>query len=188
MGERAENHLLYLLQNYGINPADIFHNLYIEKPNKQFSQIDVVVLTDVGIIVFEVKNYSGWIFGNGNNTDWTKTLAYGKKKYRFYNPLKQNISHIQSLRNKLWQFKVLPFYSVIVFDGDCVLKKIKCVPQTAYVLKISEVQNVLNTIIKSNPSINYNREAVRESLMPSTDADSTIRERHIQNINDILKK
>ena len=28
------------------------------------TQVDVVVATKKGIIVFEIKDYSGWIFGN----------------------------------------------------------------------------------------------------------------------------
>lgn len=58
------------------------------------SQIDVVVATNVGIIVFEVKDYSGWIYGNGNQQKWTQVLSHGREKYRFYNPILQNRSHI----------------------------------------------------------------------------------------------
>jgi len=36
--------------------------LYIRKHNGDFAQIDLVVATKVGIIVFEVKDYRGWIF------------------------------------------------------------------------------------------------------------------------------
>ncbi len=63
----------------GIQEEDIFYNLYVEKSNGQFSQIDLVILTKVGVIVIEVKNYSGWIYGNGNQRQWTQVLAYGKK-------------------------------------------------------------------------------------------------------------
>ena len=65
-----------------------------KKDNDEFSQIDLVLVTSEGIIVIEVKDYSGWIYGSGNNTNWTKVLSYGKKKYKFYNPIKQNNNHI----------------------------------------------------------------------------------------------
>lgn len=41
-----------------------------------------------GIIVIEVKDFSGWIFGNGNYFYWIKVLVYGEKKFRFYNFIK----------------------------------------------------------------------------------------------------
>lgn len=101
--------------NYGIHPQTIFHNLYLRKSNGRFSQIDLVVPTKVGILVFEVKDYSGWIFGNGRHNQWTQVLAYGEEKYRFYNPVMQNNNYIAELRKQLGQGDDFPFYSIIVF-------------------------------------------------------------------------
>lgn len=78
--------ILSLLKE-GINPKAIFHDLYIQKTNGEYTQIDVAVATKAGIIVFEVKDYSGWIFGNGHQRYWTQILAYGEEKHRFYNPV-----------------------------------------------------------------------------------------------------
>ena len=74
----------------GIKPTAIYHDLYLDNGNEKYSQIDLVVATKVGIVVFEVKEYSGWIFGNQNQRNWTQLLAYGKQKYYFYNPIFQN--------------------------------------------------------------------------------------------------
>ena len=71
--------------------------------------------TKVGIIVFEVKEYNGWIFGSGHQKEWTQILAFGKQKYRFYNPVLQNKRHIEQLRSKLPQLANIPFFSVVVF-------------------------------------------------------------------------
>lgn len=108
----VSNHLLRLLK-YGIPAQTIFHDLYLKKYNGDFSQIDLVVITEVGIIVFEVKDYSGWIFGSGNQSQWTKVLAYGKQKYRFYNPIMQNNEHLGELRKKLKYFD-----NVLVVNDD----------------------------------------------------------------------
>ena len=108
----VSNHLLRLLK-YGIPAQTIFHDQYLKKYNGDFSQIDLVVITEVGIIVFEVKDYSGWIFGSGNQSQWTKVLAYGKQKYRFYNPIMQNNEHLGELRKKLKYFD-----NVLVVNDD----------------------------------------------------------------------
>ena len=56
-----------LLDKCGIDKRVIYHDLYIRKENGTYTQIDLAVPTPQGIIVFEVKDYSGWIFGNGNS-------------------------------------------------------------------------------------------------------------------------
>ena len=108
-GTPSERHLVLQLLKHGIPSQTIFHDLCIKKNNKEFAQVDVVIATTEGIIVIEVKDYSGWLFGTGNQSHWTQVLAYGKRKYRFYNPIKQNNSHISTLNNQLSQFKKIPF-------------------------------------------------------------------------------
>lgn len=97
-GEESERKVILNLLKEGINPKAIFHDLYIQKPNREYTQIDVAVATKAGIIVFEVKEYSGWIFGNEHQKYWTQILAFGKEKHRFYNPVMQNYGHIQAIR------------------------------------------------------------------------------------------
>lgn len=63
-GEWSERKVILKLLKVGINPKAIFHDLYIQKPNGEYTQIDVAVATKAGIVIFEVKDYSGWIFGN----------------------------------------------------------------------------------------------------------------------------
>ena len=80
--------VLQLLKK-GIPSETIFHDLFIKKTNNEFSQIDLVLATTERIIVFEVKDYSGWIYGSGNNTNLTQARSYVRKKYKFYNPIKR---------------------------------------------------------------------------------------------------
>lgn len=133
-GEWSERDLIYRLVKAGIPASTIFHDLYI--PNEHgHTQIDLVVPTKVGLFVFEVKDYSGWIFGNVNTTKWTQILAHGKERHQFYNPIKQNEGHITALRNTTEQLRNIPMYSVVVFYGSCWLKNITNIPlncQVAY--------------------------------------------------------
>ena len=87
-GTNSELNVILKLLKSGINSKTIFHDLIVKKENDKFSQVDIVIATTQGIIVIEVKDYSGWIFGNGNQTNWTQVMAFGKRKYRFYNPIK----------------------------------------------------------------------------------------------------
>ena len=109
-GTISERELLLKLIKEGIPVSTIFHDLYVEKSKGFYSQIDVVVATKVGIIVFEVKDYSGWIFGKGYQTYWTQILAYGEEKYKFYNPVIQNQKHIETLSHRMKHCANVPFF------------------------------------------------------------------------------
>lgn len=146
-GERSERRVILSILNVGINPKAIFHDLYIQKTNGEYTQIDLVVATKVGIIVFEVKDYSGWIFGNDHQKYWTQVLAYGKEKHRFYNPVMQNVGHIQAIRRCLPQNPGVPIYSVIVFDGNCELKNITCNAEKTFIIKPRYVGWVVSEIL-----------------------------------------
>ena len=190
-GTRSERDLVFRLLNNNIPPTTIFHDLLVVKGSGEYSQIDVVVPTKVGILVFEVKDYSGWIFGNGGHEQWTQVLAYGREKYHFYNPIRQNASHIRFLRKELNLSNDIPIFSIIVFYGDCDLKELNYIPQQTFVLKPHRLKDVLTHILDTNPEAPFSdkweimrllREAVErgESLCKN--------QQHISNIADKLGK
>ncbi len=148
------NMVLKLLKN-NIHQKAIFHDLYLEKTPGKFSQIDIVVATKVGLIVFEVKDYSGWIFGKGNQRNWTQVLSYGRIRLPFYNPIMQNKSHIEALRKKSNQFKNIPIYSVIVFYGNCQLRDVSIIPENTFIVYPGGILKVLNLITEQNEPANY---------------------------------
>ncbi|MBQ3255032.1 MAG: NERD domain-containing protein [Rikenellaceae bacterium] len=154
-GTDSEHELILSLLEYGIQAKAIFHDLYFRKPNGGYSQVDVVVATNVGIIVFEVKDYSGWIYGNGIDNMWTQVLAYGEEKHRFYNPVKQNFGHINTIKCQLKQFENIPFYSVIVFYGTSHFEKVYNIPHYVKLIYPSDIPNVLNHILQTNPPAPY---------------------------------
>ena len=150
-----------------------------------------MLATNVGLIVFEVKDYTGWIFGNGGQNQWTQVLAYGRDKYRFYNPVRQNDGHIRALRKQSAQFAQLPMFSVIVFYGNCTLRDISFIPNGTYVTTARRVLDVVNTIIDDNPPANYTdkREVIRILAdAVQNGADSESREHHAESVQDMLGK
>lgn len=190
-GTRSERKLVLKLLKHGIPAQSIFHDLYLNKQNGSFSQIDLVVLAESGIIVFEVKDYRGWIFGNAHQLQWTQVLAYGKRKYRFYNPIKQNNKHILDLRIQLPQFDNVPFYSVIVFYGNCKLKDINFVLDRTFLVKENNVLDIVKSIMKSNQQTHYgNIDEVVGLLYDAVKngGDKDVRTKHSNNIKNMLEK
>lgn len=181
-GEWAERQVVFELVRAGINPKAIFHNLYIQKPNGEYSQVDVVVATKAGIIVFEVKNYSGWIFGNEYQRYWTQLLAHGKEKHRFYNPVKQNAAHIQTIRQRLLQNPCIPIYSVIVFYGSCEFKNVTFSSNNTYVIYPYNIREIVDKILEQ-PDAAYGNKYEIMSLFSEAvknGNDSTIVESQIR--------
>ena len=101
-------------------------NLYVPKNNGETTELDVVLLHESGIYVFESKNYGGWIFGTESQQYWTQTLPAGQgrsQKNQFYNPILQNMGHLKWLQMFLAD-QTLPFYSYIVFSDKCTMKNV----------------------------------------------------------------
>jgi len=188
-GTTTERDLVLKLLKAGFPAQTIFHDLYLRNRYGNYSQIDLVLATKVGIIVFEVKKYSGWIFGTGNQPKWTQVLAYGKQKYYFYNPVLQNKKHIEDLKTKLTDFQNIPFYSVVVFYGDCEFRDVSFIPKDTFLMKAPRIIEVVKKIIKENEPAKYKskRDVVNVlSEAVSNGKSKKISEKHIKGIKDML--
>ena len=97
----------------------ILKNLNINT-NHGSTEIDVVMIHETGIYVFESKNFSGWIYGGYKQKNWTQKLEHAQN--HFYNPIWQNKGHISALKNVLG--KDLTYISLIVFSERCELKNV----------------------------------------------------------------
>jgi hypothetical protein len=189
-GTRSEREMVLKLLKNSIPAQSIFHDLYFISKNGYISQVDLVMPTKVGVIVFEIKEYSGWLFGTGNRINWTQVLAYGREKYHFYNPIMQNCKHIESIINQDDHFKNIPFFSVVVFFGNCEFKDISAVPEDVFLIKSWEVTGVIEKILNGYKSATYlNKYRVIELLSQAVKNgdDDIIREKHFNNIETMLK-
>lgn len=186
-GTPSERSLILTLLKMGVLPETLFHDLYIHRGNGKYAQIDAVMVSTVGIIVFEVKDYTGSIYGKGYYQNWLKVVGGGKEKFEFYNPVLQNEGHIDALRRKLRAAADVPFYSVIVFYGNCKLKKISDLPYKTYVCYASEVRKTVAKIKKDHYKVRYNDRpavlaAMREAV--ANGAHRQVVKQHIRNVND----
>lgn len=152
-GTYSERNCVSSIIGSGIPASNVFYDLYIQNGLKWYSQIDVLAVTHVGIIVFEVKDYSGWIFGNGTQGSWCQIFRHSK--YQFYNPILQNNRHIEVLRKKLRFVADVPFYSVVVFYGSCVFKNVSEIPYGTSLIYSSQLPSIIQAILRSNPPCWY---------------------------------
>lgn len=97
------------------------------------TQIDHILFTQNGILVIETKHYSGWIFANEFQKNWTQVIF--KVKSRFQNPILQNNKHVNAVRMLLDFLPKEQVQGVVVFTGNAEFKT--TVPDS--VLDISEL-------------------------------------------------
>ncbi len=167
-------------------------NLYIPKENGETTELDVVLLHESGIYVFESKNYSGWIFGTETQRYWTQTLPAGRgrsQKNKFFNPIMQNKGHIKWLQAFLVE-QALPFYSYIVFSDRCTLKDIKLTSADHYVMNRHKILSaVRQNIAKVGKRLSPEKiDDLFEKLYPLTQVDEVRKMAHIQNIQQKTQK
>ena len=146
-GEWSERMTVLKLLKMGIDHRAIFHDCYIRKASGAYTQVDLVIATRAGLLAFEIKDYSGWIFGHFLQKYWTQVLAYGRDKHRFYNPIMQNNGHIQALRENLPHNPGIPIYSIIVFFGSCELKDVTVGSDNDYLIYPNEIKSTVNRIL-----------------------------------------
>lgn len=122
-------------EQYTINNLILLHD-------GKSSQIDHVVINPRGIFVIETKNYSGDIYGFENQLEWTQVLSKGRAKNRFYNPIKQNATHVYNVKRIVGN---LPVRSLVVFvqNNTCHIEARNVIPLSKLKSALSRGKNVL---------------------------------------------
>jgi len=162
----------------------VINNLMIVNDGKS-SQIDHLVMNNTGIFVIETKNYSGRIYGNEDQKEWTQVLNYGKVKNRFYNPILQNRTHIYSLSKLIGRSDC--FISIIVFPKAHLMTKTntsvgyigsirrKYKAQTKKIFSVEELNRIYGLLMefKNNPPVS-NKQHIESIKAMKTKIDDNI--------------
>ena len=181
-GEYGEYLTEYALTNDNVEGYNkVIRNAYIKDRDKSI-EIDLIMVHEKGIFVFESKNYSGWIFGDINQKRWTQTMPNGDK-FSFYNPIMQNEVH----RKALAVFLSVPLKSLssyIIFSERCNLKS---VPDDTETFKIVYRDYLLKTLLRDleTKKVVFTHEQVDDlmnKLIVSSNLTDEQKEQHILDI------
>ena len=166
---------------------EFIHNCYLPS-EKGFTEIDLLMIHETGLYVVESKNYSGWIFGDEKQKEWTQIIAGGKKKNRFYNPIWQNAGHIKALKAFFNEYQDVPIYSLIVFSERCELKKVTFQSENVFVIKRNKLKSVFKKQIEGKPKLSSEVMIdMYQRLLPLCKVNEEERKLHIDRINDMKK-
>ncbi|WP_423798566.1 nuclease-related domain-containing protein [Neobacillus sp. SAB-20_R2A] len=164
-------------------PKRLLTNLYLPKYDGTTTEVDLIMLHETGLYVFESKNYSGWIFGDEKSKNWMQVFP-NKQKEKFFNPVWQNKAHITALKSTLGRGDEYLIKSYIVFSERCTLKKINVTSQNVKVLKRNAMLSSIKKEITNTRNIMTQIEIDRmyTILHKFSLADSNVKQAHIKQI------
>ncbi len=181
-GEYLSSRYLEELDGY----KKFLYNIYLEKNEEETTEIDVLMLHTSGIYVLESKNYSGWIFGREQDKNWKQTLQGGKKS-SFYNPVKQNRTHIKYLSKALKEIGDFDYciQSLIVFSERCTLKKIEVYSENLKVIKRDELLDCCQKLSADKNVLTIEQiDRIYNLLAPHCNVSEEVKKKHIDTINE----
>jgi len=133
-------------------------NAYLPNRKDGTTEIDLVFIHETGVYVIESKNYSGWLFGKENDRNWCQMLPNKQKSY-FYNPVKQNQTHLNALKREFPSMADNNMTSLIVFSNCCQLKKVSVDNENVRIMKRDQLGGLLKKLHVKSPKI-LNHESV----------------------------
>ena len=117
VGRIGEKHTANRIR--AISKGTVFRDVYVEGSHG-VQQIDIIAVTEKGILVVEKKTYIGLIIGSAYDKQWMVILNRGKKKFPMKNPHHQNYGHIQALCEKFPALKD-KFIDLVIFGNNAKL-------------------------------------------------------------------
>jgi predicted RNA-binding Zn-ribbon protein involved in translation (DUF1610 family) len=177
VGEKTISSILSLLDK---TEYHVINNIVL-KSGEKTTQIDHIIISDYGIFVIETKNFKGWIFGGENSEYWTQVLF--KRKEKFYNPIKQNLSHIHALKMCLNEFPNIEYKSIIVFSTRAKIN----VNTSTEVIYSYQLLSYIKYPKNKNLSKN-DKELIFRKISSQNLVDTFDKQKHIKSIKSRIKK
>lgn len=183
-GKLGEYNLYAKIMDYENAGSKFLFNCYLKKENGETTEIDVIMINVRGIFVFESKNYNGWIFGDQKDTNWTQCLPNKKMavKEQFYNPVKQNDTHIKALKRYIKKFVL--YYNIVVFADTATLKGVSVEGEYTKVTNLKNLRKVIyELMLEHNEVLNLEEiNRIYDYFYPYTQVSKEVKEQHIKNI------
>lgn len=190
IGEDAVSRAVYTACQFDKRYYKILRNVYIPQRQGVFTEIDVLLLHETGMYVFESKNLSGSVYGDMDHPQWQRYKKNGDKEF-IPNPIRQNDGHIRALCEYLnqneYRFRV---FSMIVFGTK---SNLKFVPEDTSLMSIHDIYNLEMDLIKKMQSHQsfYNANTIDawcKKLLPCTMLSEEEKQKHKDRITRRFNK
>ena len=189
LGEDSVSRAVWAACQFDKRHYKILRNVYVPTIDG-YSEIDVLLLHETGVYVFESKNLSGSVYGDEKHPQWQRYKTNGEKG-SIPNPILQNKRHIDCLcvflnQNK-YQFRT---FSMIVFGNK---SKLKYIPENKSLTSIHEICNLEIELVKKMQAEQnfYSVETIDEwckKLLPCTMLSEEEKQAHKDRITKKFKQ
>lgn len=179
LGEDAVSRAVWAACQFDERHYKILRNVYVPTIDG-YSEIDILLLHETGIYVFESKNLSGSVYGDEKHPQWQRYKTNGEKD-TIPNPILQNKRHIDNLcvflKQNKYQFRA---FSMIVFGNK---SKLKYIPENKSLTSIHEICNLEIELVKKMQSDQnfYSAETIDDwcrKLLPFTQLSEEEKQAH----------
>ena len=99
-----------------VSKGIVFKDIYVNG-SYGVQQIDIIAVTEKGILVVEKKTRIGLIIGKAYDKQWMVVVGGGKKRFSMDNPHHQNYGHIQTLCENFPKLKD-KFVDLVIFGNN----------------------------------------------------------------------
>ena len=183
LGVDGEKKVAAKLKHFAsIRSFKVINDLYLPLYDKT-TQIDHVLIGFFGLLVIETKNIGGEIYGEPRKKDWLHIM--GKSRYKLYNPLMQNQTHVDCIRHLLGKENIynVPIESLVVFTNR---KAELYIPKKLPIISLKRLNKFLHQerFAKDN---NIDIDKIYEALLKYQITDKKIISQHIKNVKEMAK-
>lgn len=178
------NHLLNFAKTAGGVSLIPNSSLYVSEGQKKWTEIDLVMIHNSGIYVFENKFFSGKVSGKINDRLWMKSAD---TIITIQNPITQNKKHIQALADFL-KISESSFKSVIVFSGSCDISACPKSSDKFILCSLSELDSFLRPLFSENIFTDNQVEEIYSRVIKCATVKEKIVEEHLNYVNGIKKR
>ena len=179
-GAIGEQNVALRLRSLDKSKYKVINNVVLQA-GEYTSQIDHIVISDYGVFVIETKNYKGWILGHEQSEYWTQVIF--KRKEKLYNPIRQNLGHIKTLKKCLAAYPTIPYHSIIVFSSRATIK----VTTTTDVVYTSQLLRTIKQYTEHNLT-EQDKENIFEAIKAMNSLATYDKRKHVQSIKQRIEK
>lgn len=162
----------------------VYTNVYLDNVNTDQTEVDVIAVSQHGVYVFEMKNYSGYIYGSIRNQHWTQVINRATKN-KFYNPLRQNYAHTKAIENylEISNDEIIP---VVVFADRSNINNVET-DADIKIVKLKEVNKLISQNFKTREAIFSNQQMKDFSikLLEKSNMPESVRAKHIEQVKEL---
>jgi|GEM_PF-1871202 len=138
------------LEEYEIYRKLITNRKFLQKDQGP-TTLELMMIHEGGIYVFDVNNCQGMVKGEGESEHWMR--SYKNKEQTFKNPLLKNKERIQLLKSYFPEVEESRFKSYVLFNNNCTLAMEERDFEQGVVLKMMELIKHLNEEILESEKV-----------------------------------